>query len=350
MAFRFFRRLKLAPGVTLNLTKRGGSLSFGPRGAKLTAGTSGVRRTLGVPGTGLWYTEHAGAKRGRGTGRSRGSANRSPPTPTVRPRDRLKLGFFKRLFTPQEEKNFVDGMRELALGNAEKAYPLLVKAAHLPDAAFMDGMQALKTGRLDEAEEHLCRAGRKHAGLGRLFEKYGLALAISLPVTERISAQTGPSLRGIHLALAEIHQAQGRWQEAVRNLRKLHKNNPADPVVTLSLCELLVEESGTEQACREVVELTKTVDNESEIHAALLLWKGKALRLLDLPTAARDTLTAAFRRKKDRSDDLLHAIQYERILTYEALGANSRARQELEKLYAAAPDYQDVAARLGVAG
>ena len=159
MAFRFFRRITLVPGVTLNLTKRGGSLSFGPRGAKLTAGTSGVRRTLSVPGTGLWYTEHAGVKQGRGKGRSRRSANQSPPTPTVRPRDRLKLGFFKRLFTPQEEEDFVDGMRELALGKAEKAYPLLVKAAHLPDAAFMAGMQALKADRLDEAEEHLCRAG-----------------------------------------------------------------------------------------------------------------------------------------------------------------------------------------------
>jgi len=131
-------------------------------------------------------------------------------------------------------------------------------------------------------------------------------------------------------------------------LRKLQKSHPDDPVVTLSLCELLVEESGSRQACREVVELTKIIENESEIHAALLLWKGKALRLLGLPTAARDTLTAAFRRKKDRSDALLHAIQYERILAYEALGANSRAREELEKLYAAAPDYEDVAERLGL--
>ena len=92
-------------------------------------------------------------------------------------------------------------------------------------------------------------------------------------------------------------------------MRKLHKSHPDDPVVALSLCELLVEESGTKPACREVVELTKSIDNESEIHAALLLWKGKALRLLALPTAARDTLTAAFRRKKGRSDALLRAIR-----------------------------------------
>ena len=39
MGFRFWRRIKIAPGVTLNLSKSGGSLSFGPRGAKFTVGS-----------------------------------------------------------------------------------------------------------------------------------------------------------------------------------------------------------------------------------------------------------------------------------------------------------------------
>jgi len=38
MPFRFWRRIKTAPGVTLNLSKSGGSLSFGPRRAKFTTG------------------------------------------------------------------------------------------------------------------------------------------------------------------------------------------------------------------------------------------------------------------------------------------------------------------------
>lgn len=347
MAFRFFRRLKIAPGVTLNLSKRGGSLSFGPRGAKMTFGTSGVRRTVGLPGTGLYYTEQVGRKRG---GRSRGSATHAPPTPAVAPRDRLTLGFFKRLFTPQEEEDFVDGMRELALGNPADGYSHLEKASHLADAAFMAGMQALKLGRLEQAEQYLLRAHQKQAGLGELFRKYDLDISVSLPITERISAQVGPTLRGVWLALAEIRQSQGRWKEAMADLRKLRERHPDDLVVGLALCELLVEEDGTAAACHEVVRLTKHVDNESEVHAAVLLWKGKALRILGLDTAARDALTAAYRRKADRSDQLLHAIQYERILVYESLGGASRARQELEKLYAAAPDYEDVAERLGLGG
>jgi hypothetical protein len=56
MGFRFWRRIRIAPGVILNLSKSGGSLSFGPRGAKLTLGPRSKRVTVGFPGTGLFYT------------------------------------------------------------------------------------------------------------------------------------------------------------------------------------------------------------------------------------------------------------------------------------------------------
>jgi predicted Zn-dependent protease len=43
------------------------------------------------------------------------------------------------------------------------------------------------------------------------------------------------------------------------------------------------------------------------------------------------------------------ALRYERALVYEDLSQRRRARSELEKLYAEAPDYEDVALRLGIA-
>ncbi|MEX2388201.1 MAG: DUF4236 domain-containing protein [Phycisphaeraceae bacterium] len=354
MAFRFFRRVRLAPGLSLNLSKRGGSLSFGPRGAKVTAGTSGVRRTVSLPGTGLWYTEKVGGGKRRSTPRRRGSASPSsngtlPPAPTVRAQDRLTLGFFKRLVTPKGEEHFVDGMRHVVLGEDGKALTHLRQAVHLADAAFMAGMLALKAERYDEAVQYFGYARQKHSGLGRYFAKYDIDAAVSLPITKRIRAQVGPSIRGITLALAEAHQALGDWKQAIRDLHQLHQRDPADMVVTLSLCEILVEELGDKRAMQQVVKLSKNISNESELHAAVLLWKGKALRLLGLHTAARDTLTTALRRTKDRSDELLQALRYERAMVYEALGKASRTRQELEKLYADAPDYEDVAERLGMA-
>ncbi len=57
MGFRFYRRVKIAPGVHLNFTKTGASVSIGPKGAKLTTGKRGTRITVGMPGTGMFYTE-----------------------------------------------------------------------------------------------------------------------------------------------------------------------------------------------------------------------------------------------------------------------------------------------------
>jgi hypothetical protein len=55
MGWRFQRRKKLLPGVTLNLGKRSAGISVGPRGAKVSAGTRGVGATLSILGTGLSY-------------------------------------------------------------------------------------------------------------------------------------------------------------------------------------------------------------------------------------------------------------------------------------------------------
>jgi hypothetical protein len=60
MGFRFYRRIRIAPGLTLNLGKRNASVSVGERGAHLTFGTKGNRATVGLPGTGMYYTRPFG--------------------------------------------------------------------------------------------------------------------------------------------------------------------------------------------------------------------------------------------------------------------------------------------------
>ncbi len=57
MAFRFQRRITLAPGIRINLSKRGLGLSVGPRGASLSLGPSGVHGHAGIPGTGLSFRQ-----------------------------------------------------------------------------------------------------------------------------------------------------------------------------------------------------------------------------------------------------------------------------------------------------
>ena len=346
MSFRFWRRIKIAPGVTLNLSKSGGSLSFGPRGAKFTIGSRGKRATVGIPGTGLFYTTTLPSRRSSGR---RSASCSAPAVPTVRPEDRLTLGFFKRLVTPDDEEALVDGCRELVLGNEDKALQHLKQAAHLADGAYLAGFLALKKEQLEEAANYLSTAAGKHNRLGRYFSKYGISATMSLPITDEVSAHVGPDLRGVLLGMVEVCQRQERWQDAIACLERLLRIEPDDVVVKLSLAELLLDAyPGDKKVCRKIVRFVGGIENETPIHAALMLYKARALRHLGLATAARDTLTAALRRKKGRPEELLRVLRYERALAYEDLGQKSRARAEFEKLYAETPDFEDVAERLGL--
>jgi len=346
MSFRFWRRIRIAPGVTLNLSKSGGSLSFGPRGAKFTVGSRGKRATVGIPGTGLFYTTTLPS--GRSGGRRSASYSASA-VPTVRPEDRLTMGFFKRLITPDDEEALADGCRELVLGNEEKSLEHLEKADHLADGAYLAGFLALKQERLEEAANCLATAAEKHSRLGRYFSKYGISATMSLPITDEVSAHVGSDLRGVLLGLVEVYQRQERWEDAIACLERLRRLEPDDVVVKLSLAELLLQASpGDKNVCRKVVRLAEGIENETPVHTALLLYKARALRGLGLLDAARETLTAALRRKKNRSEELLRSLRYERALVYEDLGQRRRACSELEKLYAEDPDYEDVAGRLGL--
>jgi Protein of unknown function (DUF4236) len=63
---RLWRRVRVAPGVTINLSKGGPSVSVGPRGSKVTFGRRGVRQTVGIPGTGFYATRQLSRPGSRG--------------------------------------------------------------------------------------------------------------------------------------------------------------------------------------------------------------------------------------------------------------------------------------------
>lgn len=61
MGFRFQKRIGVAPGTRVNLSKTGVSASVGGKGATLNVGKNGPMVTLGIPGTGLSYRMQLGA-------------------------------------------------------------------------------------------------------------------------------------------------------------------------------------------------------------------------------------------------------------------------------------------------
>ncbi|TVQ62817.1 MAG: DUF4236 domain-containing protein [Phycisphaerales bacterium] len=325
MGLRFFRRVQVAPGIRLNLSRSGVSPSFGVRGARLTLGRSGLRTTAGLPGTGIHYTtvhKRSGSRRTTGT-RKRADAARA----------KLHQGYFARLTTPKHERAFIDGCRACVAGREDEALAHFARADGQPDAAFMGGYLALKARKFDQAERMLRYAAEEHRRLGALARKYGVRPRAELLIIPQVRASVELGRAGAVLGLAEIHQLRGELREAIADLEKLRKLDPTCVLVRLSLAELLLEHKPDDtSSARRVVALSDGVQNESEAHAALLVFRGRALCTLGRPVLARDALTAALRRTRDRSPALLREARAERAKVYEALGNHARARADRERL------------------
>ncbi len=56
MGLRLRKIFKLAPGIRLNVSKSGGSVSFGGKGFTVNLGKDGTRGTVGLPGSGISYS------------------------------------------------------------------------------------------------------------------------------------------------------------------------------------------------------------------------------------------------------------------------------------------------------
>jgi hypothetical protein len=85
MGFRFRKSLRILPGVRLNFSNRGTSVSLGGRGATANVSDRGVRKTVGLPGTGMSYStfERWSGRAASRAGASRASSGSSSGTWTV---------------------------------------------------------------------------------------------------------------------------------------------------------------------------------------------------------------------------------------------------------------------------
>lgn len=57
MPFRFRRSVRIAPGIRINLGKRGASVSVGRPGFTVNYAKGRTNYTVGLPGTGMSYTK-----------------------------------------------------------------------------------------------------------------------------------------------------------------------------------------------------------------------------------------------------------------------------------------------------
>lgn len=65
MGVRFHRSVRLLPGVRINFSKSGASLSLGGKGLTYNIGSKRNRATVGIPGSGLSYSKTMGNGKAR---------------------------------------------------------------------------------------------------------------------------------------------------------------------------------------------------------------------------------------------------------------------------------------------
>ncbi len=322
MSFRFFKRFRVAPGLTVNLSKSGVSLSVGPRGARVTVGPRGVRTTVGIPGTGVSYTKHH-------------AYGKHAADPACGPRN-------------EAESALLSACEALDRHQPAVALDLLGQASPLPDASWMAGFLLLEAKRPAEALAAFELAQRHAEHLGACLAALGVGITMDLAVTPQLSLSLAPGPQSAALGVVEALQWLGNPLRAVEVLQSLLASDPTDRVVLLSLTELTWDTWKHDQRALEyVLGLTDRLEGDDELHATLQLYRARALRELGRLDAAREVLMTALARPKKRAQDVLLALRYERALVFEARGEHRAARVELERILAVDAGYEDVRSRLG---
>jgi tetratricopeptide (TPR) repeat protein len=330
MSYRFRKSVKLAPGVRMNVGKRGLGLSAGPRGASYTVNTSGRKTaSVGLPGTGVSYRSSLGASGSRS----------SRSAPQARVSAVAKPG----LMAPRYEKEFFKGIQAYLAGDERGALTHLRAASEADDKDrsvaddFFAGLIAAQLGEDAVAIPHLEKVvASDHFLPDALMDKYvpGGEVEIKLAADIRASVPFGTVCA--LLVLAEAYQRQGRIDEAIGLLQQLAEITPESPVV-LSLVEMLAEQ----KAWDEIVDVAAGITNEDDVTMAIRLYQAVALQWQQMDEAALEVYRDCLRSKK-RDPGLLKWARYDRGKLYLRLGKTSQGRKDLGAVYADDPGYRDV--------
>ncbi len=353
MPMRFRRSIKISKGVRLNVSKSGFGVSAGGRGARYSVHSSGRRTTsVGIPGSGVGFvsTSTSGSRRSSSGGpRSRSQQVVLPPQnyAAVLPKPGM--------FSGKTEKRYHEGVHAYLRGEHQQALTALedVLAAD-PSALSAHLIAAICVGKVDGPDADQIRhfealISSDAAMPDKLQMKYlppGIvSLTLMGKITDNINAEVPFDSAGATLLLAEHYQEADRLEDAIGLVQQLYEANPSDPVIKLSLADLLMADGDHDG----VVEVAAGVTNDSDLGAAMLHLRGAALFALGHQTGALDSFKEALA-KPSRDAELLKVIRYDRALAYEVAGQKGRAKQDLERIFAQDPSYLDVRERLAGMG
>lgn len=178
MKLRFRKRIKIMPGLWINLSKGAPSLSMGGHGATINVGKRGLKGTLGLPGSGLsvsetvpWHKPKGGDKPGRGPNGGSKPAPQMLPPATLKSDKPVKIEGFnspwaapipKELLPPpplniEAVRNAEPRIRALIMESAPKIIAAMKAEGRLIDAvesqAQLDAMVAIWNPKIEPVKD-----------------------------------------------------------------------------------------------------------------------------------------------------------------------------------------------------
>jgi tetratricopeptide (TPR) repeat protein len=325
MGFRMRKSIKVAPGVRVNVSKRGVGASVGGKGARYSVHSSG-RKTVSlgsgvVPG--VYYQKSV-------SGSSR-SGSRSAAAPTPAPVTPKKPG----VFAPKGEKQLYKAIK------AQDAQAIKQAGAEYPDfrlPAYSFSGLILLSSEPKEAERLLGEAfATGNDPAEHKFVSDYVYTRLQLPIAEGITAELPVNRDAVGLALAELKQDEGDVAGAIDVVEQLEPTTYA----AVSLAELYAHAGRWD----DVIELTEGMKNEDDASALLCVFRGQAFREQGFHDAAHEALKEALR-SRSRAATIRHHALAERAQNYLAQNKKAMARKDLERILAEDSSYEGVREQL----
>ncbi len=331
MAFRFFTRKTLFPGVTLNMSRSGPSISVGPRGFRHTIGGRGRRTTVGLPGTGLHYSvQH----------KKKISKSKSQSIPETVPTPSVDTGIAQ----AEDDRVFLRSV--IAFQNGAELGDLS-ELGNLAagDAKWILGICALRSELWDSAIRYL-RAAIAAGDLGDLCVRNEISLQVPLSITPEVMAHIEPEELATKLALVEALQGAGDLKEALGMLKKMNASAPDDFLISMSLAEVAFElDDGRSMSMTKLAEILSYAKPDPDLAWVLWFHTARAQTRSGLHREAIRSYENAMGHP-EVPEDMHKLAWYEKALTYAEAGDATRSRQELSGIYAVDKCFADVEDRL----
>jgi hypothetical protein len=364
MSLRLSKHINIGKFFRINISKSGIGFSAGVPGARFTSGPSGRRITLGIPGTGLTYVKELDQKEKPKKEKAPSPPRRAKPAPVVEPPDPVEeiqppdystteppnyppnADPQPGRFAPPHELAFAEGIKDYRAGDEEDALTHFLSAAPAePGAAILASAILLEQGRTPayaQAESLLEGVLESDQELPTpLIEKYLSDSNLRINITPHVAADVSIDGVGATLLLTEVYQARNKLDEAMDLLEAVQAQVHA-PALTLSICELYAQR----EIWDGIVERASNTTVTDEVTFETMIWYGRAMQGKHLHEAAIAIFNDLLKIKKGLPPDLRNEAAYWRAASYQAMGKIAQANREFQKLYAKAPTFRDVAARV----